>query len=144
MEILRFSSIVSTGVPHKALEDVQFHGYTIPKGTTIMYNIRYASRDPKAWGDPDNFRPERFLSSDGKSIVRNDAWIPFSTGKRVCLGETLAKDELFLFLGNLLQQFQVTAPENGTKPDLERYSSSLVLIPDPQEIVLLDRVTASG
>jgi methyl farnesoate epoxidase/farnesoate epoxidase len=143
MEVLRYSALVSTGVPHKVHEDVQFQGYTIPKGTTIIGNLYNASRSKEAWGDPENFRPERFLSPEGKCIVRNDCFMPFSTGRRICLGETLAKDELFLFMGNIFQQLKVTTVPGEPKPSLEpRPVSQLVLMPREHKLVLLDRQIA--
>jgi len=33
-----------------------------------LYSVHY---NPEIWGDPENFRPERFLSKDGKAVVRN-------------------------------------------------------------------------
>lgn len=88
-EVLRFSAMVPLGVTHKALREVEFHGFTIPKGTLIFANLYWAMHDPKIWGDPETFRPERFLSEDGKSVLKHEALLPFSTGKRVCLGEEI-------------------------------------------------------
>ena len=138
-EVLRFSSLVPLGVAHRALEDVQFHGYTIPKGTTVIGNIYKGNNEKSVWGDPENFRPERFLSKDGKSLVHYDAWMPFAVGKRVCLGETLARDELFLFLGNLVQAFKVDTVPGAAKPNFESLSGG-ILIPPAHELILLDRV----
>lgn len=95
-------------------------------------------RDPGIWGDPDVFRPERFLSPDGTSVLRHEALLPFSTGRRVCLGESLARDELFLFSSSLFQRFRVTPDPNGPPPTLE-YHTATVLIPKPHTLVVHDR-----
>jgi cytochrome P450 family 2 subfamily J len=138
MEVMRYSAMVPLAVQHRTTEDVNFHGYFIPADTLVVPNLYCAMRDPKVWGDADNFRPERFLSPDEKTVIRHDALIPFSTGKRVCLGETLARDELFLFTTSLFQRFRVGGDPNGPplKPD---YYMAAVLIPKPHNLVLADR-----
>ncbi|ODM96155.1 Farnesoate epoxidase [Orchesella cincta] len=88
LETLRHSSIVSGGVQHS-----EVNGYTIPKGAWIFTNIYFVHHNSKIWGDPENFRPDRFLSNDGKKLVK--ALIPFQSGRRQCLGESLARDTLF-------------------------------------------------
>ena len=107
-EVFRFSSIASLGLAHRALKDVHFHGYLIPKDTIIMANLYGIMNDPEIWGDPGVFRPERFLDADGKSVKSAfENVVPFSTGKRVCLGEGLARDQLFLYFTSLVQRFRI-------------------------------------
>ncbi|CAG7828731.1 unnamed protein product, partial [Allacma fusca] len=79
-EIFRKSSLVVTGVMHTATQDGTFAGYDIPKGTWILPNIYAIHHDAKLWGDPGNFRPERFLSTDEKTVIKNDNVLPFSLG----------------------------------------------------------------
>jgi len=137
MEILRYASLVPTAVFHATTEDVVFQGFKIPKHTSILPNVWKCLQDPAIWGDPDNFRPERFLSPDGKSVVKHEALIPFSIGKRVCLGETLARDELFLFTSALFQRFEVTLQD----PQHEiGYIPAAILIPKAHNLVLYDRL----
>ncbi|CAG7722119.1 unnamed protein product, partial [Allacma fusca] len=80
-------------------------------------NIYGCLKSQEIWGDPEVFRPERFLGPDGKSVVRHKAMLPFSTGRRSCIGKSLAQDEIFLMLANLIQQFCVTLPEDMTAND---------------------------
>ena len=79
MEIQR-ADIVPLGVPHSVLEDVEFRGYAIPKGTTVITNLYTVHRDEKIWDEPDVFRPSRFLDEEGK-VLRREELIPFSAGK---------------------------------------------------------------
>lgn len=117
-EVLRRSSIVPGGVGHTAMIDVTHKGVTYKKGTTVMINAYHIHHNPKIWGDPDNFRPERFLSSDEKTFKKSEYVVAFSVGRRQCLGETLARDSLFLFTGNLFQKFNVLCSP-GPQPNLE-------------------------
>ena len=87
MEIQRMSEIVLFGVPHSVLEDVEFRGYTIPKGTTVMSNLYAVHRDETVWDEPDVFKPSRFLNENGR-IVRQEELIPFCIGNRLRLTYT--------------------------------------------------------
>jgi cytochrome P450 len=114
LEVFRMSSLVPLGVPHRAMEDTEFHGYKIPSGTIVFANLYAHHYDEKIWGDPETFRPTRFLTEDGKAIAKGHPPIaPFSVGKRSCLGETLARNNYFLFLTSILQRFTVTQDPNS-------------------------------
>ena len=75
--------------------------------------------DKKFWGDPENFRPSRFLSKDGK-FEKKEQFIPFGFGKRVCMGENMAKAELFLFVTGILQRMTVNKTEDISLKRLQR------------------------
>src|SRR5665811_2405210 len=98
MEVMRKSTILPVGLSHAALVDKEVNGHLIEKGDWLIANVYAIHSSKEIWTDPENFRPERFLSSDGKTVKRNEAFIPFLVGKRQCLGESLARDTLFLFL----------------------------------------------
>ncbi|XP_071088224.1 cytochrome P450 2U1-like [Haliotis cracherodii] len=117
MEVLRRADIGPLSLPHTVPHDVQFRGYTFPKGVLVILMLDSVLQDPDVWGDPDNFRPDRFLDDTGK-IVKKEEFIPFSLGRRVCLGESMARMELFLFLTTMIQRFKFV-PVDGQMPSLD-------------------------
>ena len=80
LELLRKGDIVPLALSHGLASDVTFRGYVIPKDAIVLPNLSSALQDPEVWGDPDNFRPERFIGPDGK-LQRQEELIPFSMGR---------------------------------------------------------------
>ncbi|XP_038051670.1 cytochrome P450 2J6-like [Patiria miniata] len=117
-EIHRLETIAPLSVPHASTEDTTIAGYNIPKGTTIMANIWHNHFDPLVWEEPEKFRPERFLDGDGKFRPREEL-MPFGSGRRSCLGEQLAKMELFVFFTYLLHHFTIKKPDHVPAVSLE-------------------------
>ncbi|XP_043242079.1 cytochrome P450 2L1-like [Amphibalanus amphitrite] len=115
-ETMRRSTVTPLAIPHRAMADMEVAGYRIPEGAWLHTNVYAIHYDEKHWGDPHNFRPERFMK-DGK-FVSDKHLIPFGIGKRVCMGESLARQESFLFLANLIHQFDITPPEGEGVPPL--------------------------
>ncbi|XP_029018465.1 cytochrome P450 2U1 [Betta splendens] len=137
MEVQRLAVVVPLAIPHMASETTEFRGYTIPKGTVILPNLWSVHRDPTVWEDPDIFNPSRFLDAEGK-LLRRECFIPFGIGRRVCMGEQLAKMELFLMVTSLLQAFAFSLPEEKPPPPLlGRYG--LTLAPCPYSVCVRAR-----
>ncbi|XP_034002498.1 cytochrome P450 2J2-like [Trematomus bernacchii] len=116
-EVQRMGNIVPLGVPKMASKDATLGGYSIPKGTTITTILTTVLFDKNEWETPDTFNPEHFLDTEG-TFRRRDAFLPFSAGKRVCIGEHLARMELFLMFTVLLQHFTIS-PVPGEMPSLD-------------------------
>ncbi|XP_063322079.1 cytochrome P450 2J2-like [Pelmatolapia mariae] len=116
-ETQRVGNIVPLGLPKMASKDSTLGGYFIPKGTAVTTILSSVLFDKNEWETPHVFNPEHFLDSEGK-FRKRDAFLPFLAGKRVCIGEPLAKMELFLFFASLLQRFTFT-PVPGEMPSLE-------------------------
>lgn len=117
-ETQRLANIVPMSLPHKTTKDICFHGYFIKKGTTVYPLLTSVLYDPSEWEKPHTFYPAHFLNKDGDFVMR-DAFIPFSAGRRICLGESLAKMELFIFFTTLLQHFRFTPPPGVSEDDLD-------------------------
>ncbi|XP_073442545.1 cytochrome P450 2C14-like [Dendrobates tinctorius] len=135
-EIQRFGDIVPHNVPHATTEDVTFRGYFLPKGTVVFPLLHSILRDKAYFEKPDEFYPEHFLDSKG-NFKKNEAFVPFSIGKRSCAGETLAKMELFLFFTTLLQNFTFQ-PIPGAKLDLTP-ALGATNAPKPFEVCAISR-----
>ncbi|KAL3870423.1 hypothetical protein ACJMK2_038491 [Sinanodonta woodiana] len=120
LEVLRYVTHAPLGAPHGAMEDVVFEGYIIPKGSKLITNIWTAHHDPAIWVDPWVFRPDRFLDDNGELLppehTLRQSLLTFGTGKRVCVGENLAKSRIFLYLTALIQKFDLRMPKEGTVP----------------------------
>uniref|UniRef100_A0A8C5ZDU9 Cytochrome P450 n=1 Tax=Marmota marmota marmota TaxID=9994 RepID=A0A8C5ZDU9_MARMA len=112
-------------------------GYIIPKGTLILPNLWSVHRDPTIWEKPEDFYPDRFLDDQGQ-LLKKEFFIPFGIGKRVCMGEQLAKMELFLMFVSLMQTFTFALPKDSKKPNLTgRFG--LTLAPYPFNIIISKR-----
>ena len=117
-EVLRFSTILPLGVPRKTTCNTLIDGKAIPGGTQVILNLWAIHHDEREWKSPELFEPERWLDKDGSFIHGlTKMTLPFGAGKRVCIGESLAKIEIFLFLSNLLYRYKVK-PVFGRLPDL--------------------------
>ena len=70
-----------------------------------MFNMYSISQDASLWAKPDEFNPDHFLNESGALAKDRVEWIlPFGAGKRRCIGEQLARMELFIFFATLLQK----------------------------------------
>ncbi|KAK2835780.1 hypothetical protein Q5P01_016264 [Channa striata] len=130
-EIQRMGNIVPLNGLRMAAKDTMLGGYFIPKGTSLMPLLTSVLFDKSEWETPDTFNPGHFLDAEGK-FVKREALLPFSAGKRVCLGEGLAKMELFLFFVGLLQKFSFTAPD-GVELSTEGVTGS-TRVPHPFKV----------
>ncbi|XP_043211299.1 methyl farnesoate epoxidase-like [Amphibalanus amphitrite] len=108
MEASRVASVIPQAVPHRAVADVSLRGHRIPRGTMILLHLWAVHADAAHWGDPHRFRPERFLTAEGE-VRQDDHLMPFGSGRRICLGETVARTELFVLCVSLLQKFRFAA-----------------------------------
>ncbi|CAG2103733.1 unnamed protein product [Medioppia subpectinata] len=106
-ESMRFRNVAPTGLPHKAIVNTKLDKYTIPKNMTVIVYHGIICRNDKDWQNANEFKPERFINSEGQFITtRPKAYIPFGVGRRVCPGEKLAIADLFLVLVRFLQSTQ--------------------------------------
>jgi cytochrome P450 family 2 subfamily U polypeptide 1 len=127
-EVERISSAVPLSLIHEVAEDADVGPYTLPKGTHFMVNTFAIHYNPEYFPEPEKFRPERFLSDDGRKFSRDDNLMGFGTGKRSCPGEPLAKTEVFLYITTCIQRYRLSAPP-GVTPNLEAKIDQLSRVP---------------
>uniref|UniRef100_A0A3B4UJ36 Cytochrome P450 2K1-like n=1 Tax=Seriola dumerili TaxID=41447 RepID=A0A3B4UJ36_SERDU len=133
-ETQRLANIIPFSLPHKTSQDVTFQGYFIKKGTTVYPLLTSVLYDESEWEKPYSFYPAHFLDKDGK-FVKRDAFLPFSAGRRICLGESLARMELFIFFTTLLQHFRFTPPPGVSEDELDLTAHmGLSLSPSPHKL----------
>ena len=112
-EIQRYCTIVPGAVPHCIApkdKQITLAGHVVPNDAIYIFNLYAVHHNKSTWRDPENFRPERYLDENGK-FIKNPQAIPFGLGKRSCVGELLARQELYVFTANLFQKFRFLPPE---------------------------------
>ncbi|XP_051807627.1 cytochrome P450 2F2-like isoform X1 [Acanthochromis polyacanthus] len=115
-ESQRIANTVPLSIFHCTTKDTELAGYYVPKGTMIVQNLTTVLKEEEQWKYPHEFNPENFLNDQGE-FVKPDAFMPFSAGPRMCLGEGLARMELFLIMVTLLRKFKFIWPEDAGEPD---------------------------
>ncbi|XP_027698550.1 cytochrome P450 2E1 isoform X2 [Vombatus ursinus] len=137
-EILRFINLVPSNLPHVMNQDMQFRGYFLPKGTTVYPTLTSVMLDSKEFPNPEQFDPGHFLNENGK-FKYSDYFKAFSAGKRVCVGEGLARMELFLFMIIILQHFNLKSLVSPEKIDTSPITIGFGSVPPIYKLCLLPR-----
>ncbi|XP_057975354.1 cytochrome P450 81Q32-like [Malania oleifera] len=102
-ETIRLYPALPLALPHEASADCTVAGYDVPRGTMLLTNLWAIHRDPKLWDRPRDFVPERFEGKEGERRV--NVMIPFSAGRRICPGASLARKVMGLTLAVFIQCF---------------------------------------
>ncbi|XP_028745214.1 cytochrome P450 2C70 [Peromyscus leucopus] len=135
-EIQRYIDFVPIPLPRKTTQDVEFRGYHIPKGTSVMACLTSVLHDEKEFPHPEKFDPGHFLDEKG-NFKKSDYFMAFSAGKRSCLGEGLARMELFLILTGILQHFTLKPLVNPEDIDTTPVLTGLLSLPPSYELCFI-------
>eukprot|EP00092_Neocalanus_flemingeri_P003772 GFUD01004058.1.p1 GENE.GFUD01004058.1~~GFUD01004058.1.p1 ORF type:complete len:486 (-),score=123.42 GFUD01004058.1:441-1898(-) len=128
-EVQRMAQVAPVSIAHRTLAPTEVKDFKFPAGSVFFANLSFIMKDPENFPQPEVFNPERFIGTDGK-YEKNEKMIPFGIGKRYCMGELLARNEVFLFTVNLVQKLQFLTPNNNPAPDPANFYSSVTNIPD--------------
>ncbi|EGT58841.1 CBN-CYP-33C11 protein [Caenorhabditis brenneri] len=117
-ESQRCVNLLPLNLFHATTKDTVINGYEVKKGTGVIAQISTVMLNENIFPDPYCFNPDRFIDEDGK-LKKVDELIPFSIGKRQCLGEGLARMELFLFIANFFNRYKASPSSEGP-PSLKK------------------------
>jgi cytochrome P450 len=109
-EALRMNPPVPA-MPRETVRDVEFGGYTLPKGTIVGISTVSTHRDPALWQNPGAFDPMRFSPEGGARDRHRYAWIPFGGGAHMCVGLHFAYMQAKVIMTHLLPHYRIELPE---------------------------------
>eukprot|EP00249_Psilotum_nudum_P005762 c19185_g1_i1 orf=286-1263(+) len=134
-ETLRKTGPTVLSIPHATTKDCKLMGYDIPRQTQVLINQYAVLNDPKLWGDPEVFRPERFSDED----LKQTSYTAFGAGRRICPGMNMAKIQLHLILANLLWAFRWCPPRSEEAVDLTGRLQFVYSLKTPFKARIVDR-----
>ncbi|XP_015722216.1 cytochrome P450 2H2 [Coturnix japonica] len=137
-EIQRFIDFIPVNLPRAVTKDTILRGYFIPKDTMVFPLLSPILQDHKEFPNPEKFDPGHFLNANG-TFRKSNYFLPFSTGKRICAGEGLARMEIFLFLTTILQNFTLKPVVDRKDIDISPIVTSVSNIPPPYEVSFIPR-----
>ncbi|KAI0057801.1 cytochrome P450 [Artomyces pyxidatus] len=117
-EVLRWRIVSPAGMPHMVVQDDVHERYFIPKGATVISNIWAILHDARVYPDPDEFKPERFLTADGRPCDDPALALVFGFGKRVCPGRHIAGDTLFIVAASILATYTIGKAKDAQGHDI--------------------------
>ncbi len=112
----------------------------------VAHSVRNITRVPEKYPDPESYRPERWLESSWPTYMEPLTSYPnlregkgmhsFGWGRRRCLGQSLADDELFLVAACVLWGFRMSLQkcpltDNDITFDTQATNSNVLLEPTP-------------
>ncbi|PWN54241.1 cytochrome P450 [Violaceomyces palustris] len=92
-EVVRWRPFAHGAAPHRVMEEDEYRGMRVPKGSTVYGNVWAIHQDPLLYPDPESFQPDRYLAGNTKGIRRERFHskrdlFSFGFGRRICPGES--------------------------------------------------------
>ena len=130
-EVQRLACVAPQTIPHRLTRTVKVADYVVPKDSLAMASLWGFMKDPDVWPEAEQFNPERFLETDqsqtGVKFKKQEQFVPFGMGRRICMGETLARDTLFIFTTTLIKNLKFENPNNFPKPDPRNFTDGFTV-----------------
>jgi cytochrome P450 len=141
-EIMRMRPVLMNAEPRLVKQQVEIGGVSYPPGVVLIASAYLVHHDPDIYPQPNAFRPERFLESEGGKAPGTYTWLPFGGGRRRCLGASFAMLEMKIVLREVIQQNLLVAV--GEKPERARRRSITISPSRGCELILRERPNAQG
>jgi cytochrome P450 len=111
--------------------DLRVAGWDLPRGCAVLASQYALHRDPRFWPGAGEFRPQRWLTADGRFDERTPnvprgVWFPFGFGTRRCIGEHFAWAEAVTVLATLARSWHLEVDAAEHVP----MQSAITLRPD--------------
>ncbi|KAH9849795.1 cytochrome P450 [Lenzites betulinus] len=147
-ECLRWQNVFPLGLPHRLMEDDEYKGYYIPKGSIVLANIWTIAHDPRIYTEPDRFNPDRyFIDGVRDSSMLDPISYVFGFGRRECPGRHFAVASIYIYVASVLQVFNITPKRdaNGNLADIRPdVVSGVVTYPAKFECDIKPRTTEAA
>ncbi|PVF93585.1 cytochrome P450 [Serendipita vermifera] len=131
-EVVRWRPPMPLGIPHVNIQDEIIRGHVIPKGTIIHQNNQMMFSDPAVWGDPEVFRPERFLEPEA-SQRPNPVMTQFGWGIRICPGMYLAERIVLHMIAAIISVYKLEPLEGHVVPDPHSAQYTAIAVQRPAD-----------
>jgi cytochrome P450 len=139
-EVLRHRPVLPNAEPRLVKKQVNIGGVDYPPGVVLFVNAQLVHHDPDIYPEPNAFRPERFLESEGGHAPGTYTWLPFGGGRRRCLGASFALLEMRIVLRTVFERCDVEPA--GGRPEVARRRSITVSPSRGAHVILRERSRA--
>ncbi|KAI0875932.1 isotrichodermin C-15 hydroxylase [Hypoxylon argillaceum] len=121
-----------TGSPSLRLTDKRttIIGIPVPENTVVGIWPWALYRASALWTDPNEFHPERFLNDPSYANDAREAFKPFFTGTRDCIGQNLALIEMRLILACMIFNFDIQRTTDQSSKDWVYKQKNLFIVWD--------------
>ncbi|KAI3510283.1 hypothetical protein L1887_17154 [Cichorium endivia] len=132
MEVLRLTPPFF-GSFRRAIKDIEYGGYIIPKGWQVMWVSSMTHMDANIFPEPSQFNPSRF---NKQTATPPYSLVPFGGGPRICLGSEFAKMETLTMIHYLVTRFtwKLSLKDNSFRRDpMPIFNHGLPILIFPRE-----------
>eukprot|EP01084_Bolivina_argentea_P103732 185777_1 len=113
-EVMRSNGLVIQTMPRIIhVTDLKINCYNIPYGAAVIGNVAAIMNSPKHWNCPEKFDLNHFIDNKTGKFVKSDAFLAFGIGKRSCVAEHFALQELYSVLAPLLYRYRFSTPQDA-------------------------------